>query len=292
MLVRHAASTRIPLSIAIPAPCATSTFGWMPTATITMSHSILRPLFATARSTRPAPSKRTTVSWLSSWTPASSWMPAMTSPISGPRTESRGRLPGKTAVTSSFSWRSEAATSEPMKPMPTMSALTPGLLDGVAVGHGPQLEDVGEVGTGHDQAPVPPARGEQQLRVLDRATGVQGDRAHVGVDRGRPGPDLLDLVRGVPLRGLDQPARQVSLAAEVRLRQRRPAERDARIVADQQDAPFEACVAKRLRGHTARHAGADDHQGSRDQSAIRLTRSPPAPAASPRPGPGRTRGAR
>src|SRR6266496_3834180 len=51
---------------------------------------------------------------------------ASTAATSLPRTVARGAAPGSTAVTSRPIWRSEAATSEPMKPMPTTTARAPG----------------------------------------------------------------------------------------------------------------------------------------------------------------------
>ena len=50
-----------------------------------------------------------------------------TAATSLPRTVASGATPESTAVTSRPIWRSEAATSEPMKPMPTTTARAPGL---------------------------------------------------------------------------------------------------------------------------------------------------------------------
>ena len=97
----------------------------MPTETTAKSHARRRPCRVIARSIRCPPSKRTTWSLLNSSTPASRWMPAMTCPTSGPSTDSSGDVPGRTAVTWTPIWISEAATSEPMNPMPTTTARAP-----------------------------------------------------------------------------------------------------------------------------------------------------------------------
>src|SRR5947209_3979626 len=49
----------------------------------------------------------------------------MSSPISGPRTDSSGARPGKAALTRTPNWVSAAATSAPMQPIPTTTARTP-----------------------------------------------------------------------------------------------------------------------------------------------------------------------
>src|SRR5439155_1296287 len=74
------------------------------------------------RSTRPEPSKADTESSSTSSTPFSRWMAVSTWPTSSPTTRASGTRAPSTAVTSIPSWRSEADTSEPMKPSPITTA--------------------------------------------------------------------------------------------------------------------------------------------------------------------------
>ncbi len=84
------------------------------------------PLAVTAVSSRPAPSNAAICSPASSSTPFARWKAPITAPTSPPRAFSRGTFPGKTVVTRTPSWVRDAATSQPMKPMPTTTACRPG----------------------------------------------------------------------------------------------------------------------------------------------------------------------
>ena len=77
-------------------------------------------------SRRPAPSKPSTERPRCIRTPWSRWSPSITRPTSGPTARRSGTFPCSIAVTSTPSERSEAASSAPMKPMPTRTALAPG----------------------------------------------------------------------------------------------------------------------------------------------------------------------
>ena len=68
-------------------------------------------------------------------TPSARWMAPIRVPISVPSTFSSGARPGKTAVTWTPSWVRDAATSQPMKPMPTMAARLPGAASCLIASH-------------------------------------------------------------------------------------------------------------------------------------------------------------
>ena len=97
----------------------------MPTPATAKSHSIRRPDRVTTASTRLVPSKATTSSPASSSTPFARWMALITPATWSPRTRSSGSWPGKIAVTRTPSWVSDAATSQPMNPIPTITAVRP-----------------------------------------------------------------------------------------------------------------------------------------------------------------------
>ena len=102
------------------------TAGSIPTPATTKSQGTRAPLAVVTASTRPVPSNPATCSPASSSTPFALWIAPNTAPTSPPSTRSSGYWPGKMAVTCTPSWVSEAATSEPMKPMPTTTARWPG----------------------------------------------------------------------------------------------------------------------------------------------------------------------
>ena len=63
------------------------------------------------------------------------WKPAMSVPISAPSTLASGTWPGKSTVTWTPSWASDAATSQPMKPMPTTTARRPATASALIASH-------------------------------------------------------------------------------------------------------------------------------------------------------------
>ena len=107
----------------------------MPTPATAKSHAMRRPAAVTTASTRSVPSKAATCSPASSSTPFARWMAPITAPTWSPRTLSSGSRPGKTAVTRTPSWVSEAATSQPMNPMPTTTARRPGTASCLIASH-------------------------------------------------------------------------------------------------------------------------------------------------------------
>ena len=116
----------MPLSRATDVAATGSTFGSMPAPTTAKSHSMRTPVLVRTRFSLSSPSNATTASWGINSTPCSRWIPAITAPASAPSTVSSGDLPLRTAVTDTFSAFSDAATSEPMNPMPTTTALVRG----------------------------------------------------------------------------------------------------------------------------------------------------------------------
>ncbi len=102
------------------------TSGTIPMPATAKSQATRTPLAVTAVSTRPVPSNAAICSPARSSTPFARWKAPITAPTSWPRTLPRGTFPGKTVVTCTPSWVSEAATSQPMKPMPTITACRPG----------------------------------------------------------------------------------------------------------------------------------------------------------------------
>ena len=73
-----------------------------------------------------------------------------------------------------------------MKPMPTTTACRLGhglALDRIALGHRAKLVDPGQLGARDVEPPVPPARGDQDLLVLDLLARVQDHLVRGGIDR-------------------------------------------------------------------------------------------------------------
>ena len=102
-------------------------------------------------------------------------------------------------------------------------------LDRVALGHGAQVVDPGQVGPGDLQPPVPAPGGDQDLLVAEFFARVQGDRVRGGINgRHRGSAAQLDIVVGVPAGRPDVPAVEILLRPQVGLGQRRAAEGDAR----------------------------------------------------------------
>ena len=117
-LVARKASTARPRSILRPAFSASSRRGRTPTPMTTRSASSVPPLFSVAF----LPSMPATVSSRWKTTPCSSCKARTKSPIPGPRMRSIGRFSGATTWTSRPRWRSDAATSSPMKLAPITRA--------------------------------------------------------------------------------------------------------------------------------------------------------------------------
>ena len=99
------------------------------------SQGMRSPAAVTKASTRSAPSKAVTWSPGRSSTPFARWMAPIRAPTCPPSTFSSGARPGKTAVTWTPSWVSDAATSQPMNPMPTTTARRPGTASALIASH-------------------------------------------------------------------------------------------------------------------------------------------------------------
>ena len=151
------------------------------------------------------------------------WNAPITAPTSLPRTLSRGTLWGKAAVTRTPSCVREAATSQPMKLMPTTTACRIGhglALDRVALRHRPKLVDPGQLGPRNVEPPVPPPGGDQDLLILDLLARVQHDVVRSGIHRDDARFEPLDVVLLIPVGGSDVPPVEILLRPEVGLGQR------------------------------------------------------------------------
>src|SRR5947207_6285428 len=78
---------------------------------------------------------------------------------------------------------------------------------------------------------------DQQLAEFDDLAGVQVEASLLGVETNRGGADHLDIVLVEPLGRLDIPARQVFLATQVGLGERRPPKRHARLIPYEEETP-------------------------------------------------------
>ena len=168
------------------------------------------------------------------------------------------------AVTASPSWRSDAVTSEPMKPSPITTARRPRLgsgADPIAVLDRAELEDAGEIRAGGRERPVAPACRDQEPVVRDLFAVVKADDLPRGIDPGGAGPEPeADRLVGVVARRLDELVLEPLLTAEVALRQGRAVVRQARLRADEQDLALEAGLPQGGRRTGSRQRGADDDE--------------------------------
>ena len=109
------------------APTNAGTTGSIPMPATTKSQAMRSPAAVTTASTRSAPFEGgDLVSGPQLDAVRAVDRADQRAPTSPPSTRSSGARPGKTAVTWTPSWVSEAATSQPMNPMPTTTARRPG----------------------------------------------------------------------------------------------------------------------------------------------------------------------
>src|SRR4030095_12259372 len=179
------------------------------------SHSMTRPFLVRTRSTRPEPSSAATESSRTSSTPFSRWMSASTWPTSSPRTWARGTRVPAIAATSRPSWRSEAATSEPMNPSPITTARCPRWI-AARISEGAELEDGLQVCAGYRERSVAPTRGDQKMVVGDVLPPLQLDALLTSVDRRGPNAQPeIDALLGVVISRLDELRLEALLPAEI-----------------------------------------------------------------------------
>ena len=110
----------------------------------------------------------------------------------------------------------------------------------------------------NEDAFVPSAGRDQQLAELDYLAGVQVEASLLGVETHRGGVDQLDVVLGEPLGRLDIPARQVLLATQVGLGERRPPKRHARLIPYEDETPGVTLLPQGPGGDAARYACPED----------------------------------
>ena len=224
-----------------------------------------RPWRSRAASTRSAPSNAATRSPASSSTPCSPWIAANAAPTSSPRTRSSGARPGKIAVTRTPSCLSDAATSQPMNPIPTTTACRPACdlpLDRLALGDRAQIVDPRQLRARHLEPAVPAAGRDQELLIAELLARIEHDRVGGRVDLHDAGlHESLDAMLLIPTRGLDVPPVEILLRAQVRLGQRRAAERNPRLSANDHNPPEKPSSRSVGCGIASGQPTADDHDG-------------------------------
>jgi hypothetical protein len=135
-----------------------------------------------------------------------------------------------------------------------------------------------EVGAGHRKPAGRGAGGQQQLVVAQPAAVAGHDLVGAAIDRGDRGVEAeLDLVLGVPVRGVHVDGVAAGAALEVSLGQRWPLVRPVWLGAEQDDASIEAFDAQRFGGLRPGQSRADDgerawiaHVGSSSPSLPRV----------------------
>jgi hypothetical protein len=133
------------------------------------------------------------------------------------------------------------------------------LLDRVALGRRTQIADPGQLSPVNPEPPVTRPRGYQGLLVADLLARTQDDPMRGRIDARDARAANVYAVFGVPAGRPDVPAVEVLFRSQVRLGQRRPAKRDARFRADDNDRPSETLIAQGSGRVAAREAAADDH---------------------------------
>ena len=113
----------------------------------------------------------------------------------------------------------------------------------VAVGDPAQVMHPGQIGTGHLQAPGRRTGRQQQLVVAERLAPRCAHFVCGAVDFGDPCPQTqVDVVFGVPLRGMDVDLLPLGDAQEVALRQGRSVIGAVGLIADEDDLPSKPLV--------------------------------------------------
>ena len=136
-------------------------------------------------------------------------------------------------------------------------------LDRIALGHRAQVVDPGQPGPGNAEPPVPSARGDQDLLVSEFFARAQDDRVRGGIDgRHARSAAQVNVVSGIPA-GLDVPAVEILLRPQVGLGQRRPAEGNARLRADEHDRSPETLLPEGGGGVSPCETTADDYDRAR-----------------------------
>ena len=129
----------------------------------------------------------------------------------------------------------------------------------VAVGDSAQVMHTGQVRTGHLEAPGRRTRRQQQLVVAERLSLRCAHFVCSAVDFGNPCTQTqVDVVFGVPLRGMDVDLFPLGAAQQVALRQGRSVIRAVILIADEDDLAVETVGAQRLGGLGAGQPGAHD----------------------------------
>ena len=160
----------------------------------------------------------------------------------------------------------------------------PGLRGGadpIAILHGAELEDAVEIGAGHRQGPVAPARGDEEPIVTNVLAALELDGLARRIDGGRAGPEPeLDVVLGVVGGGIHELILEALLAAQVSFRERWPVVGRLSLGPDEQDFPVESFLSQHGRRPGSGQRGADDRDRCVGQfsSPAKVSRSP-APAA-------------
>jgi hypothetical protein len=134
-------------------------------------------------------------------------------------------------------------------------------LDRIALGHRSKLVDSGQLGPGDVEPPVPAARGDQNLLVLDLLARLEDHLVLGGIHLSNGRLEPFDIVLLIPGGGSDVPPVEILLRPEVGLGQRGTTEWDPRFVADDHDSAAKSLIPKSRRGVPSGETATDNDDG-------------------------------
>src|SRR6266516_7994815 len=136
------------------------------------------------------------------------------------------------------------------------------LTDRITLRDRAQLIDARQARSGHRQAPVASASAEHQLVVVHRRSTFESQllEGRIYLPHGGPGAQL-NVVVTIPFGGLDVPGTEVFLTPQIRFGQRRTAERNARLRAQEHNAAPPSLFSEGHSRIAAGEPGSDNDHG-------------------------------